>query len=235
MQLTAREVSNFLNVTQATVKRWIKQKGLPAQYVNGQFRFNRSELLEWATANQVKVSLEMFGHLESEDEPIPSLAEALKAGGIYAGLQGTTKEQVLQALIRVLPLPEGIDRELLLRLFLAREASASTGIGGGIAMPHVRNPIVLHVDLPLLTLCFLQRPVDFGALDGQPVRVLFSMICPTMRSHLQTISRLSYALHDPTFREVVMRPGTPAEILQVVGRVESALGSSGDAERKAAR
>jgi PTS system nitrogen regulatory IIA component len=223
MQLTVREVSKFLDVSQATITRWIKQRGLPAQYVNGQFRFNRSELLEWATANQIKVSLEMFSHLESEDEPIPSLAEALRAGGIFSGLQGSNKVEVLRSLVKVLPLPLSIDRDLLLRLFLAREASASTGIGGGIALPHVRNPIVLHVESPMVILCFLERPIDFGALDGQPVRVLFSMICPTMRSHLQTISRLSYALHDPKFREIVLRQGTREEVLGAIQQIESSM------------
>ncbi len=47
-----------------------------------------------------------------------------------------------------LPLPEAIDRDLLLRLFLAREALASTAVGDGIALSHVRNPIVLHVSRP---------------------------------------------------------------------------------------
>ncbi len=223
MQLTVREVSQFLNVSQATVTRWIKQRGLPAHNVNGQFHFNRSELLEWATANQIKVSLEMFSHLESDDEPVPSLAEALQAGGIHHALKGTTKDQALRALIGVLPLPPGIDREVLLRLFLAREASASTGIGGGIALPHVRNPIVLHVESPLVILAYLERAIDFGALDGQPVRVLFSLICPTIRSHLQTISRLSFALHDPRFRELVLSEARQEGILQELRRVESAL------------
>jgi PTS system nitrogen regulatory IIA component len=235
MQLTVREVSEFLNVPQGTITRWIKQRGLPAHHVNGQFRFNRAELLEWATANQIKVSLEMFAHLESADEPLPNLATALEAGGINYGLKGAHKNQVLQALVQVLPLPAGVDREVILGLFVAREAAASTGIGGGIALPHVRNPIVLHVEQPNLTLCFLERPVDFGALDGQPVQVLFTMICPTMRSHLQTISRLSYALHDPQLRAVVLRHGQPDEVLREVRRVEAALGTPGGPAGKVAQ
>jgi PTS system nitrogen regulatory IIA component len=223
LQLTVRDVSKFLNVSEATVTRWIKQRGLPAQHVAGQYRFNRAELLEWATANQIKVSLELFDHLEMEDEAIPSLAEALEAGGIFYHVADTNKDRALRALVQVLPLPDGIDRELVLRLFLAREASATTAIGGGIALPHVRNPIVLHVARPMVTLCFLERPVDFGALDGQPVQVFFSLICPTMRSHLQMLARLSFALHDAKFREIVMRQGQREEILREARRVEAAL------------
>lgn len=223
MQLTVRDARRFLNVSEATVTRWIRQRGLPAQFVGGQYRFHRAELLEWATANQIKVAPEMFDHLDNEADPAPDLAEALETGGIHYQFQDTSKERVLRALVEVLPLPDSADRELLLRLFLAREASASTAIGGGIALPHVRNPIVLHVAHPIVTLCFLEKPVDFGALDGEPVRIIFSLICPTMRSHLQMLARLSHSLHDPRFREMIMRQGQRDEILREVRRIEMAL------------
>jgi PTS system nitrogen regulatory IIA component len=215
-----REVSKFLNVSEATITRWVKHRGLPAQRVGGQYRFNRTELLEWTTANQIKISLEMFDHLEAEDDPPPILAEAMKAGGIYYQLPGADKIQALQAMVRVLPLPAGMDRELLMQLFLVREAAASTGVGDGIAIPHVRNPIVLQVIQPMVTLCFLEKPVDFGALDGKPVHVLFSLICPTMRSHLQTLARLSYALHDEGFKRVLASKGRPEEILREASRIQ---------------
>lgn len=235
MQLTVRQVSGFLNVAESTIVRWIRQRGLPAQHVGGQYRFHRAELLEWATANQLKVNPELFDPLEPDDESIPSLADALEAGGIFYGLKDTTKEFALRALIAVLPVPDGIDRELLLRLFLAREASASTAIGGGIALPHVRNPIVLNVEQPTVTLGFLERPVDFGALDGKPVQVLFSLICPTTRSHLQMLARLSYVLHDAAFRAVVLRGAPREEILADARRVEATMSAPLENVRKAAR
>jgi PTS system nitrogen regulatory IIA component len=229
MQLRVRDVSRLFNVTEATIARWIKQRGMPGRYVGGQYRFHRAELLEWATANQIDVSLEMFDDFETEEEPVPSLAEALAAGGIHYQVPDTDKDRALRALIQLLPLPDGIDRELLLRLFLAREASASTAIGEGIALPHVRNPMVLNVDCPTVTLCFLERPVDFGALDGKPVYVLFSLICPTMRSHLQLLARISHALHDKRFKAAVTRQGTADEILAEARRVDAALAAR-DAE-----
>ncbi len=223
MELTVRDVSKFLNVSESTVTRWIKHRALPSQHVGGHYRLHRVDLLEWASANQVKVSVEVFDHLEGEDESSPSLVEAMEVGGIYYGLQDTSKEAALRALVQVLPVPDGVDRELLLRLFLAREASATTAIGDGIAVPHVRNPIVLHVARPMVTLGFLERPVEFGALDGKPVQVLFSLICPTIRTHLQTLSRLSYALHDEKFKAVVTRRGECEEIMEEARRVEAAL------------
>ena len=225
MQLTVRDVGKHLNVSETTVTRWIKQRSLPARQVGGQYRVNRAELLEWATANHVKVSLELFDQPEADAESVPSLAEALEVGGIHYQLQDTTKALAIRALVEVLPLPESVDRELLLRLFLAREASASTAIGNGIAIPHVRNPIVLHVSRPAVTLAFLSRPVDFGALDGQPVHVLFSIISPTNRTHLQLLSRLSFALHDGVLREAVIRQAPREDIMREVRRTESGMGT----------
>jgi PTS system nitrogen regulatory IIA component len=229
MQFNTREVCEFLSVDENTLKRWIKQRGLPAQHVAGQYRFNRTEVLEWATAHQIKVSLEIFEDQESEDEPPPSLADALEAGGIYYQLADTHKERALRALVEVLPLPDGVDREFILRLFLAREASASTAIGDGIALPHARNPIMLHVPLPLVTLGFLETPVQFGALDGKPVQALFALICPTMRDHLQMLARISYALHDEKFKDAVMRQRPRDEILREARRIEAILNAEGKA------
>lgn len=227
MQLTVRDVTKFFDVSESTVTRWIKRRGMPAQYVGGQYHFNRAEILEWATANQIKVSLQMFDELDADSQPVPTLTEALEAGGIFYGLRDTDKDHALRALVEVLPLPEGIDRELVLRLFLAREASASTAIGDGIAIPHVRNPIVLHVSRPTVTLAFLERPIGFGALDGQPVHVLFSIISPTNRSHLQLLSRLSFALHDPKLRKTVNHHAPQEEIMRELGRIESGMGAAG--------
>jgi PTS system nitrogen regulatory IIA component len=223
MQLTVRDVTRFLNVSESTVTRWIKERGLPAHRVAGQWRFHRTELLEWATAQRVRFSPDMLSNPEADAEPVPGLVEALEAGGIFYDLHGTSKDQALRAVIEVLPLPDGVDREWLLNLFLAREASASTGVGDGIAIPHVRNPMVLQVSRPLITLCFLGKPVAFEALDGKPVHVLFSLISPTVRTHVQLLSRLSFALHDAGFKEVVTRRGEREAILAEARRVETGL------------
>jgi PTS system nitrogen regulatory IIA component len=75
----------------------------------------------------------------------------------------------------------------------------------------------------MVTACFLEKPIDFGALDGNHVHALFSLVCPTMRSHLQMLSRLSYALRDPRFREVVLGHAPRDEILREAKRVESTV------------
>src|ERR1700722_7954378 len=235
MQLSIRDLTRLLNSSEGTVSRWIKQQGLPAHQVGGQYRVNRAELLEWATANNVQVSLGLFDNLEADDETVPSLANALEIGGIQYGLPCSNKEVALRELVQRLPLPDGTDRQLLLRLFMAREAAASTGIGKGIAIPHVRNPIVLNVSQPTVTLAFLSQPIDFGSLDDQPVHVLFSIISPTNRSHLQLLSRLAFALHDEKLRETLERHGQPDEVMREIRRVEAGMSASSNQAGKAAK
>src|SRR5436309_2037710 len=223
MQLTVRDVSTLLSVSEKAIYRWVKQGVLPAYRVNEQYRFNRAELLEWATSRRMNVSAAVFEEPESDATPIPGLAEALRAGGIFYRLGGEDKEAVLRAVVEHLRVPEEVDREFLLRVLLAREALQSTGIGDGIAIPHVRNPIVLHVSRPMVTLCFLEKPVEFGALDGKSVHVLFTMVSPTVRAHLRLLSRLAFALHDSGFKKAVLSQASRDEILRECERVERSL------------
>jgi len=210
---------------------------VPAYRVQDQYRFNRAELLEWATSRRMKVSSEIFREPEAEGQPIPSLLAALEAGGVFYRISGSDKESALNEVVQVLRLPEEVDRAFLLRVLLAREAIGSTAVGEGIAIPHVRNPVVLHVGRPSLTLCFLERPIDYGALDGKPVGALFTIISPTMRAHLRLMSRLSFVLRDSGVRRAVRRQAPRQEILQQIGRVEQQLilpeahGSQGVAHR----
>jgi PTS system nitrogen regulatory IIA component len=223
MQLTVRDVSTLLKVSEKTVYRWISQGILPAYRVSEQYRFNRAELLEWAASRKMNVSADLFEEPESTAAPLPSLVEALQAGGIFYRVDGTDKESALRAVVEHMRLPDEVDREFLLRVLLARENLQSTGIGDGIAIPHVRNPIVLHVSRPMIALCFLEKPVDFGALDGKPVHVLFSLISPTVRAHLRMLSRLSFALSDAGFKDAITGQASRDEILNHARRVEAAL------------
>ena len=222
MQLTVRDAAKLLNVSDKTIYRWINQGNLAAYRVNEQYRFNRAELLEWATSNKINVSVEIFHEPESTAAPLPGLADALEAGGIFYRIGGGDKESVLRSVVETMRLPEEVDRDFLFRVLLAREGLGSTGIGDGIAIPHVRNPVVLHVQRPSICLCFLEKPIDFGALDGKPVFALFSMISPTVRAHLHLLSRLSFALHNPAFKGVITRQAAREEILTGARRVEPA-------------
>jgi nitrogen PTS system EIIA component len=220
MQLSVRDLAKMFDVSEATVRRWVKQQELPAQRVAGQFRFNRFEVLDWAIVHQMQVR---SGPLEKQRDPqlFVSLADALEAGGVHYNVPGDDQASALRNLVSKLPLPNDFDRESLLRLFVAREGLGSTAVGDGIAVPHPRRPIVLHVTRPLVTLCFLKQPIAYEAPDGMPVTILFSVVSPTVSAHVQLLSRLARALHDPGFRQSVVGTKPCDTILREARRVDT--------------
>jgi len=205
LKLTVRDAAELFGVSQKTVYKWIEEDALPAHRINEQFRMSRAELLEWATERRIPVSPRLFQEPDDDGGKLPRAADALERGGVHAGVPGASKDETLRSVVGLLPMPPDVDPELLLHVLLAREALGSTAVGDGIAIPHVRNPIVLHVDEPIVSLCYLETPVDFGALDGKPVTTLFTIVTPTVRTHLHLLSRLAFLLKQERFRDAVMR------------------------------
>jgi PTS system nitrogen regulatory IIA component len=224
VKLTVRDAAEILGVSEKTIYRWIQAGTLPAYKINEQYRFNRAELLEWATSQRINVSPQIFQEPESETAALPSVAVALRRGGIHYRVSGKTRDGTLRAVVDLLPLPDAVDREFLLNVLLAREALGSTGIGDGIAIPHVRNPIVLHVEEPIVSLCFLEEPVDFQAIDNVPVHILFTLVTPTVRTHLHLLSRLAHLLRNPEFREAVKRESSREAIFDLAAQIEARIG-----------
>ncbi len=223
MQLSVKDAASLLNVSEKTIYRWVQQEGMPAHRVHEQIRFNRAELLEWAFSRRRSISPAVIADPGSGITGLPSLSDALRAGTVADHVRGNDVPSVLRSVVGLLPLPEEVDREFLYQVLLARERLGSTGIGDGIAIPHVRNPVVLHVTKPSVTLCYLDHPIDFNAIDGQPVGILFTLISPTVRAHLHLLSRLGFALGDSGVKEAVRGRAPRDELLAEVERAEAAI------------
>jgi len=220
MHLTVADVAALLRIPPKQVYRWIDEGELDCNWYHDQPRFNRTEVLEWAMERRLPVAVERL--LDERDEiNASSLAASLKAGGIHRDILGKDREEVLRQVVAVSQVPE-IEKGTLVEVLLAREATGSTGIGEGIAIPHVRQPIVMGGGTELVSLCFLSEPVDFFAIDGSPVHTVFLIISTTVRGHLQMLARLSAALSDPGFRSAVLHRESNEAILGAAARVESA-------------
>jgi PTS system nitrogen regulatory IIA component len=223
MQLTVRQATRYLGVSEDTVHRWIKERGLPAHRLNERLHLNAIELWEWAMENGVPVSRDLLDRERQAPEAIPPLAAMLEAGGIHHDVPGQDKPAVLREIVARLPLPAEVERDFVVAVLEAREAMGSTGIGDGIAIPHVRNPILLQVDEPRVTLCLLRTPVDFDAIDGQPVHALFTVVSSTVPAHLKILARMGFALHDQGLRELLRSRAPAPAILARVRDIESRL------------
>ena len=203
MQLTLRQAASYLNVDEARLRGWIKKRGLPVHKLNERLYLNPVELWQWAMENGVVVSRRLLDDAKQAVGEVPPLSALLDAGGIHYDVGGADKSEALRDVVARLPLPRDFDRDFLVTVLEAREAMGSTGIGDGIAIPHARNPILLHVDQPLVALCLLRHPVDFDAVDGIPVHALFVVISPSIPVHLKILARLGLVLRDAALRRLL--------------------------------
>jgi len=220
MQLTLRQAASYLNVPEGTVRKWISARGLPVHRVNERLHCNPLELWEWAVEQGIPVSEKLLEQARRAPEEIPSVSALLATGGIHRDLDGATKPDVLRAIVLALPLPAEVDREFLISVLEAREALGSTGIGDGIAIPHVRNPILLHVTKPFVALALLRHPVDFDALDGKPVNALFLVVSPTVPAHLRILAQLGSLLRDAELRRLLHANAPTAALTQRIAELE---------------
>jgi nitrogen PTS system EIIA component len=221
MMIDIKEVSKFLAVSEKTIYRWIAKNEIPVYKIGGAYRFNRVELLEWATSKKMPVSPQIFD--ETLADAMPSLTQAITTGGIHYHIQGNDKESVISAIVGAIALPDDVDKEFIVGALIARENLGTTAIGDGIAIPHVRNPIIFHVEKPIVALCFLDKAIDFGALDNKPVDTMLTIITSSVRSHLHILSRLSFALNKPEVRQVIKSGSGPQDIIQALSTFESTL------------
>jgi len=216
MQLTVRQAAAYFGVDDQTLRRWIAERGLPVHRANERLHLNAIEMWEWAIEHGVPVSRRLLDDARKTPDQVPPLSELLERGSIHVNAAGDEKGGVLAGIVARLPLPPEVDRDFLLTVLEAREAMGSTGIGDGIAIPHVRNPILLHVKRPFVSLFLLQHAVEFDAIDGKPVHALFVVVAPSVPIHLRALAQLGHILRDPALRGLLARRA-PAD--RILGRI----------------
>lgn len=124
-----------------------------------------------------------------------ALADILQPEGIIPALRVHTKKQLLVELASTASKITGIPEREIFDVVLQRERLGSTGVGAGIAIPHGKLKA-----LGKITGVFarLETPVDFEALDDQPVDLVFMLLAPegAGADHLKALSRIARALRD---------------------------------------
>ena len=150
------------------------------------------------------------------------LSELLTPDRVVVPLRGTTKAALLEELVGVLRDTGAVAHgEAVLQAVLDREQVLSTGVGSGVAIPHGKSDQV-----PGLAMAagVTAAPVDFDALDGEPVRLLFLLVGPESAAgqHVKALGRISRLVRKDEFRERLMAAGSADEFLAVMAEAEEA-------------
>lgn len=149
-------------------------------------------------------------------------------------LKAVTKEAAIDELIASLAASGRINDPVLFKeMILKREAESSTGIGGGIAMPHAKTKAVNE---PTVVFAKSRQGVDFEALDGEAAYVFFMIAAPegAGNTHLRTLAALSRLLIDAEFIGQLMDAKTPEEVTALFDS-KQAVEEAAKAEREAAK
>jgi fructose-specific phosphotransferase system IIA component len=148
------------------------------------------------------------------------LTDLLTIDRIKIPLESTTKEDVLRELVEVVADDEAdSERAELLRAVRDREAVLSTGIGNGVAIPHGKSPILPELRMAAGT---ANKPVDFDALDGQPVKLLFLLVGPESAAgpHIKALSRIARLIRNDDVRKRLLSAESPEEFFTALREAE---------------
>lgn len=240
MDLKIKDVAELLNVSETTIRRWLKDGKIPAYQLNHQYRFSKSEIEDWMMKCKLnldvgKGSFSPFQEEElfSKDSKIGSsqragtqsfsLYRAMNKGGVLTDVPGRTKEAVIRFAMQKAAPRVGLDPEVITELLLDREALMTTGLNKGLAIPHPRDPVLSQPGSDLIITVFPQTAVDYGSLDGLPVHTLFFLFSSSDKTHLHLLSKIAHLSSQQSILDFFSRKPHTEQLLAYVKEWEAKI------------
>jgi fructose-specific phosphotransferase system IIA component len=151
------------------------------------------------------------------------LTEILKPENILIPLKATTKNEAIAELVNQLARTGHVqDAKAVLDAVLEREATRTTGIGNGLAIPHGKcagvDHLVMAIGKPAV-------PIDFQAIDGRPVTLIWLLTSPPDKTgpHIHALARISRLMTLDKFRQALANAKTAQDIYDAIVQQENTL------------
>jgi nitrogen PTS system EIIA component len=210
--MTLTEVADYLKLSERTILRLVHQGVIPGSKIGSQWRFMQSVIDDWL--------LTSIGN-KNDGEPVEpgkySVSGFLDPGYILLHIKPGPKESIIQQLLqpvieqKLIPNPS-----LVIARLLSRENISSTGIGNGVAFPHIRNPRENSPDLPPIVAGVCREGVDFHAIDEIPVTLFFLLSFNRESIHLNIMSRLGLLLREARIKTALLKAASPGEFIHII-------------------
>ena len=152
------------------------------------------------------------------------LSDILKLQHIKVPLQAKNKRDAITALVQVLADAKEVkDSQVLLNSVLEREATRTTGIGNGLAIPHGKCAGVDHL---VVAIGKPEAPIDFESIDGRPVNLIVLLASPPDQTgpHIQALARISRLMNVDAFRQAMRNATSAQQIYDAVVKQEAEMG-----------
>lgn len=193
------EVARYLHLSSADVERLVKDQDIPCERHGPRLVFRKVDIDAWASQRILGLEGRRLAeyHQKSSRETQQLVAneaimpEMIRPEFIEPAMTAKTKASVLRQMAALAGTTGRVsDLPSLLEGLEAREALCSTGVPGGLALLHSRNPESYLFESAFLALGRTIQQIPFGSPDGQPTNLFFLIGCPDDRMHLHTLARL---------------------------------------------
>lgn len=223
MDLKIKDVADLLNVSETTIRRWLVDGKIPAYRISHQYRFNRQEIESWVMRQKIGKAAEPLP-ADNEEEANPqslggskqfSLYRAIHKGGVLYRVPGLTKEEIIRTTMKKIAAELNLDADGISELLLDRERLQSTALNNGIAIPHTRD-FLLNAHFDVVTVVFPEQPIEYDALDGNPVHTLFFLFASDDKRHLHLLAKTAHLTSHPETLELLQRRPPKDQLLAYI-------------------
>ncbi|MDP3284085.1 MAG: PTS sugar transporter subunit IIA [Desulfobacterales bacterium] len=147
------------------------------------------------------------------------ILDVLRKETILTDLKAKDKKGVIEELVASVSQITGINSRELVQVLLERERLGSTGIGGGIGIPHGK---LANLESLIMGFGLSRKGVDFESMDGRPTHLFFLLITPENSTglHLKLLARISRILKNDSFKKKLMKAAGSNEVYSIIGEVD---------------
>ncbi|MBQ2621230.1 MAG: PTS sugar transporter subunit IIA [Thermoguttaceae bacterium] len=225
--LDVNAVASLLHVLPKQVQRWAERGHIPAQKINGEWRFARAAVHQWI---EDKLH-DLEGQQQMDDvvkHHLVSVSEQLPIEAIDLQLNARTVSSVIDELSKVAA-STGLlwDADEMAKAVRQREEIASTALECGVSLMHPRRPLTNLLAEPFITLGITSKPLPMSLAgeenDSCQVDVFFLLCSTDDTDHIRTLARLGRLIRQPDFLDNLRQSQTPADVLDVIREAEEKI------------
>lgn len=152
-----------------------------------------------------------------------SLAEYVVPNAVLCDMDVADKEDALRQLVDALVAAKAFSKAkgaTVINAIIARERKATTGIGNGVGIPHARSDVTKNI---VMAIGKVRSGLDFGAVDGERVRVILLLVSPESRQeeHLRVMRRIVQIVRDPYQCKRLLGCSTPDSFMDLLSEIGS--------------
>ena len=239
MDLKIKDVAELLNVSQITIQKWVDDGLIPTYKIDSQYRFSKQEIESWVMSHKLTTNegVSPFSIKASKSTPESnptagsqkfSLYRALHKGQVLQNISETGKEDVIRKSTKLIAETQKIDSDMLSEMLIDRERMHPTALNNGIAVPHTRD-FVLSPTHDVVVFAFPDKPIHYGALDGEPVHTLIFLFACNDKRHLHLLAKIAHLSSQESIRTMLKKKPSKEQLMEFIEGWERAIPSPQEA------